>query len=239
MPKRFMKKTKKKFTKDKKQDKQIRQLIRYSTPEVKTYSDRLPQSQGTVATMGFDQMLYPMTIGTGNGTRVGQKVLVRAIHFRATVCVIPVTSSPLCGQYVRIIMYYNRAYDAVNIIAPGTILESASISDGTWDNLQSAVDIDVFDNSIDNTRNQNRILFDKSVTFGFNERNSTNSQSSADGSVRTISYKKTFKKPLEITWSTTSPAEKQLLLNVMFGPFVTSTYNPALTYNYTIFYTDA
>lgn len=225
---------------DIKQDHDIKQLKKQNKSEMFTYTFNLPLQSYTVLTMGFDKMVYPMIQGDNNGQRKGNKIQVYAIHFDCTVLVKPVPDSDQVGQYARLIMYYNKAWDQTdNITAPGRILENNGTSAPNWNQLNSTRDIDAFDNSVDNTKNNFRCLFDKKFVFGYNA-NQTDLYSFTDGSKFQWQYHKKFKNPLEIVWGNTIGATyKQLMLNIICGPNNSFVTNPDVTYNWTVFYKDA
>jgi len=216
MPNRKYTKKSKKSKKaiDKTQDKRITRLENLVVPEYK-YSFSTESYQRNTNALDAVELINP-TRGTSFNERVGDQISVKKITFDCRVY----QDSGYSGNWVRFIMVQQGTYaQALNI---DKLLYNYDLTNKTDDNAWARIDPDV--NSVQFHRDikKNRILMDKTVFVGTYILGSN----TADSSMKTYSWSKVFKKPLQVYYENSNLSTGALYLYILPGNSTTNTNNP-------------
>jgi len=230
-----------KKSKDAKQDKALKRLTRVVKriePEVKYYT-RLDGHSGayqgdTNALQNLD-FTGGITQGTDNAQRIGNKIQIRRIQFRAMAVMNSATVTN--GNWMRFILYQMKIYNG-SAALNSELLLTASTLDGKNQSACSVVNPAFCTQKLYGKNQPIRILYDKTIMFGSNV-GGAGVVGFGGQTNHIVSYDKVYKVPLQVQYDSATAENGQVFLAVFPGNDTTAGSNVDWTLNATVFYTDA
>lgn len=223
-----------KKTKDKKQDKKIRQLTLWAKPELKQKltnqaADAIPgqSTNALVATQITD-----IAAGTAGNQRIGDAVQVHKIEF-ALSCLNPGDSTNQL-QFIRVMIVQDQRYNGT---APtgGELLHGYNVTDVSMSNAYSGYNTAFVKNKLSNRAGNIRVLFDRTVYLPSNV--VTTSGCSFHPQFQ-VQFKKVFRKPLTVGYEGANYEAGQIFVCVFPGSDTTGNSNPYYAWQALVRYSD-
>lgn len=224
-----------KKTKDKKQDKKIRQLYLWAKPELKqvvtNHATNCIPGQSTndmVATQ-----ITAISAGTAGNQRIGDAVQVHAIEFGLS-CLNPGNSTNQL-QFIRCMIVQDRRYNGTAPVG-GEILQGYNVTDVSMANAYSGYNTAFVKDRLSNRAGQIRVLYDRTIFLASNVLNTSGVEFHPQLGLH---YKKTFRKPLTVGYEGSGSEEGQIFVCVFPGSDTTGNSNPYYGWQALVRYSDS
>lgn len=224
-----------KVTKDKKQDRKIRQIMLWSKPELKQKvtnqaADAIP-AQATNALVATQ--ITDIAAGTAGNQRIGDAVQVHKIEFALSCSNLNTSASQL--QFVRVMIVQDQRYNGT---APtgGELLQSYNVTDVSMSNAYSAYNTAFIRSKLANRAGNIRVLFDRCLYLSTNVLTTSGTSFHPQAHVR---FSKVFRKPLTVGYEGANYEAGQIFVCVFPGSDTTANVNPYYAWQATVRYSDS
>lgn len=211
-----------KASKDRQQDRKIRQIARWARPELKTFetlhaTNAIP-GQSTNALVATN--ISAVVNGATAIDRIGSSIDVHAIEVRGS-CLNPGTSTSQL-QFLRIMIVQDKRYNGT---APqgGEVLKNYNTTDVSMGNAYSSWNTNFVAMRGSGKGGQIRVLYDHTC---FLPSNLTTTSGTATQVQCPFMYKKFFKKPIKVQYDGATGETGQLFVLVFPGSDTTGNDNP-------------
>jgi len=211
---------------DKKQDKRLKRIERNFLPELK--HGITTEGTNTGYYVQFSNALITGSLtginqGDDVSNRTGDSILVKKIKFKLIAnCKAGATSN---FNWIRALIIQDNIYNGIAPTA-AELLSAWSVTDGNNLNAIAPINYDFFDRK--GEKKGKRLLMDKLIRFG--ENTTTATQAVVDKSMGTMTYSKTFKKPLQVNYQTNNEKAGRITLCLFPGNDTTLGSNPEFTW---------
>lgn len=223
-----------KKSKDKKQDKKIRQLYLWAKPELKQKitnqaTDCIPgqSTNAMVATQITD-----IAQGSAGNQRIGDAVQVHSIEFGLS-CLNPGDSTNQL-QFVRCMIVHDRRYNGTAVTG-AEILHGYNVTDTSMSNAYSGYNTAYIKDRLSNRAGQVRVLYDRTIFLASNVITTSGVSFHPQQGVH---YKKVFKKPLTVGYEGANYEEGQIYVLIFPGSDTTGNSNPYYAWQALVRYSD-
>lgn len=223
-----------KKSKDKKQDKKLKQLYVWAKPEVKQKvtnqaTDCIPgqSTNAMVATQITD-----IAAGTAGNQRIGDAIQVHSIDFGLS-CLNPGNSTNQL-QFIRVMIVQDKRYNGT---APtgGEILHGYNVTDVSMANAYSGYNTSYIKSKLSNRAGQIKVLYDKTIFLSSNVLNTSGCEFHPQMGIK---FRKNFKTPLTVGYEGANYEEGQIFVLVFPGSDTTGNSNPYYAWQALVRYSD-
>lgn len=222
---------------DKQQDKKIQALTRKLEPEYKYYSTFDGNGgiyQGRTNAMATFNLTSAIAQGDAVNERTGNQIFVHRI--KVDVLAVMNSATVENGNFVRVILVQNNQYDGTQLVGQEVLLNYTTTDLATY-NAVSVWNPAYISSKLTGKKGV-RVLWDKMVHFGSLLTLPTVSQTLGGTIQAHLKFDKIFKKPLRVQYDGANARAGNIYMFMFPGYDTTAAYNPDVTNQQTVWYTD-